>query len=146
MIYIAYPLFLYKDNRSNAKYLNQQDSYIDLVKKTFPNEECLLPYSKQTRTEIAKKLGCDLREITGEFMKDLNPIISRCHKIVLFPTKENYIGLGMYWEILIAKKFNVSVLIYNEDIKKFTDSFKVEDIKNNIYGMESHIFYKKIVF
>jgi hypothetical protein len=144
MIYIAYPLFLYKDNKK--KYINDQEVYINLVKQKFPNEDYLLPYSRQTRTEIAEKLKCDLKEISGQFMQDLKPIISRCHKIMLFPTKENYIGLGMYWEILIAKKFNLNVLIYNQDLEDFTNSFEIEDINNNIYGIESHIFYKKIVF
>lgn len=144
MIYIGYSLFLYKDNRS--KYLNEQEEYLNIVKQKFPGEEYLLPYSRQTRSEIAEKLKCDISEITGTFLKDLKPIISRCKKMVLFPTRENYIGLGMYWEILMAQKYSLEILMYNKEIKDFTSLFQMYDINNNIYGDEGHIFYKKIKF
>ena len=144
MIYIGYCLFLYKDNR--GKYSSEQEEYLNIVKENFPGQEYLLPYSRQTRTEIAEKLKCDLKEISGEFMQDLKPIISRCKKMALFPTKDNYIGLGMYWEILMAQKYNLEIFIYNKEIKKFTSEFKINENNNNIYGDESHIFYKKIQF
>lgn len=142
MIYIAYNLIFYKEK--NDKNLQFKDKILKIVKDNFPEEEYILPYSQQTRTEIAQKLKCSLNEISGQFLEDLKPVISKCSKILVFPTDNKYIGLGIYWEIMLAKKYNLEIFIYDQSSGKFTNKYNLKNLNNNIYGKESHIFYKEI--
>lgn len=142
MIYIAYNLIFYKEK--NNKNLEFKDKILKIVKDSFPDEEYILPYSQQTRNEIASKLKCPLDEVSGIFLNDLKPIISKCSKILVFPTENRYIGLGIYWEIMLAKKFKLDIFVYDQLNNKFTNKYEIKNINNNLHGKESHIFYKEI--
>lgn len=144
MIYIAYNLLFYKEK--NTKTLEFKNKVLALIESSFPKEEYILPYSQQNKNELVSKLKCSQDEITGQFLKDLKPIISKCSKVVVFPTNNRYIGLGIYWEIMLGIKYGLEIVIYNELNNSFTNKYKLKDVNNNITGKESHIFYKEIEF
>jgi len=136
MVFLSYNLFLYRYNKG-------YDAKLNIFKKHFPGKDYLLPYSQLSKDEIATKIKCDENELTGLFVKDLDFIMKKCSGLAVFPTKNNYIGLGTYWEIISAEKYGLEKLVYNSEKDIFYNKFKIKEVPKKI---KNATFYKKIIF
>lgn len=144
MIFIAYNLLKYKENIE--KNIAFRDFVIDKVSSIFPGEDYLLPYSQYSRQQLIDKLHCNPEDITGFFRRDLLFVMSKCNKLVFFPTDASTIGSGMNLEIACAKGHGLPVYGFNKQTGTFSSNFTLEmtDMAT-AHGM-SGVFYKKVIF
>jgi hypothetical protein len=144
MIFIAYNFFKYRVN--TKKNMEFKEFVIDKITKNFQNERYILPYSQYTRLELAKKLECEDFRISGSFLDDLEFIMSKCDKLVFFPTDSFFIGSGVYLEIACAKKFKIPIYGYNKDKNEFSQNFQIKTSEFVESYNLNNIFNKKIKF
>jgi hypothetical protein len=145
MIFIAYNLLKYKQH--TIKNIEYKNFVIDKINLNFPNEEYLLPYSQYTRQELVNKLKCQSSDIKGTFRQDLIFLISKCNKLIFFPTDSCFIGSGVHLEISCARGNKLPVYGYNKSKDEFTQNFTLE--KPDFFNLDpvlTSIFYKKVIF
>lgn len=144
MIFIAYNLLKYKENKENN--ILYRDFVIKKVNDTFPGEEYLLPYSQYSRQQLIEKFNCNPEDITGFFRSDLLFVMSKCNKLVFFPTDTGNIGSGMNLEISCARGHNLPVYGYNKQTDNFSSNFNLEITDMATAHGISGVFYKKVTF
>lgn len=145
MIFIAYNLFKYR--KDTEKNINFQKFVIEKINLNFPNEDYLLPYSQYSQKDLVDKLKCKKSDIKGTFRQDLEFLMSKCNKLVFFPTDSLFIGSGVHLEISCAKGNNIPIYCYNKLEDKFVENFTLE--KPDFFNLDpyfSSIFYKKVIF
>lgn len=144
MVFIAYNFFRYKYH--SEENINFRKLVVDTVKKKFPDQKYILPYSQYSRQGLMDLLECGEMEITGTFANDIEYIVSRCSNLVFFPTEDNNIGSGVFFEITFGKKNGIPCYCYNHKTADITLNYEL--IANDYLsdaGLNS-IFYKKVVF
>ena len=144
MIFIAYNFFKYKVY--TKKNIEFKKFVLTKIKQNFPNDDYLLPYSQYNKKELAEKLNCNTSSISGSFLDDLDFIMSKCNKLVFFPTNSSFIGSGVYLEIVTAKKNNIPIYGYDVNKDIFNQDFVIEP--SNFIESDTliNIFNKKIKF
>lgn len=144
MIFIAYNFFKYRSY--TEKNLSYKKFVIENINIHFPNESYVLPYSQYTVSELANVINCKISDLKGNFTDDLEFIMSRCHKLLFFPTDNLFIGSGMYLEICCAKKYNLPIFCYNKLQNKFTIDFELKNSGFILDPVINNTFYKKVNF
>jgi hypothetical protein len=144
MIFLAYNYSKYKLNTDeNIKFKN---FVLNKINENFPGEDYLLPYSQYNQIELSQKLKCEISQIHGNFFEDLPLMMSKCNKLVFFPTESLYIGSCVCIEIACAKRNNFPVYGYDKLKDVFTTNFKLENTEFSMDPKLSYIFNKKTIF
>jgi hypothetical protein len=144
MIFLAYHYYKYRfETKENIDYLSFIKNIINI---NFPNEDYLLPYSNYNVSELVKKLKCESSDIKGTFTIDLPFMMSKCSKLVFFPSDNLYIGSGMRLEIACANNLNLPIFCYNKSINSFTQNFLLKKTDHNLYHDSNNIFNRKVEF
>lgn len=142
MIFLACHYYKYKiSTDKNIKYKN---FILNKINEHFPNEDYLLPYSQYSRLDLMKKLNCEESQIIGSFIEDLPIMISKCDKLVFFPSESLFIGAGMYLEISCAINQSLPIYCYNTLNDTFIQNFKLENSEFFEDPGLKNIFYKKV--
>lgn len=145
MIFIAYNLLKY--NHNSKKNIEYKNFVLKKINENFPNEDYLLPYSQYSMQELVEKLKCNFSDLKGTFRKDLEFLMSKCNKLVFFPTESSFIGSGVYLEISCAKGRNLPIYGYNKLTNQFSHNFNFENPEFfQTDPVLNSIFYKKVIF